>query len=62
MLDLETLLAEMVRIDSTNPGLAGGPGEAAFAAYVARHMEALGMEVPPGSNVPVAGGRGDQLP
>ena len=45
MLDLEALLAEMVRIDSTNPGLAGGPGEAAFAASLARQMEALGMEV-----------------
>jgi acetylornithine deacetylase len=45
MLDLETLLAEMVRIDSTNPGLAGGPGEAAFAAYLTRQMDALGMEV-----------------
>ena len=45
MLDLETLLAEMVRIDSSNPGLAGGPGEAAFAAYLARQMEALGMQV-----------------
>ena len=45
MLDLERLLAEMVCIDSTNPGLAGGPGEAAFAAYLARQMAALGMEV-----------------
>ena len=35
----------MVRIDSTNPGLAGGPGEAAFAAYLTRQMQALGMEV-----------------
>ena len=45
MSELETLLAEMVRIDSTNPGLAGGPGEAAFAAHLARHLERLGMEV-----------------
>jgi acetylornithine deacetylase len=42
---LETALAEMVRIDSTNPGLAGGPGEGAFAAHVAARMEQLGMEV-----------------
>ena len=44
MSELEALLAEMVRIDSTNPGLAGGPGEAAFAGHLARHMERLGME------------------
>jgi len=45
MSELETLLAGMVRIDSSNPGLAGGPGEAAFAAHLARLMEQLGMEV-----------------
>jgi acetylornithine deacetylase len=45
MPELETLLADMVRIDSTNPDLAGGPGEAAFAAHLARLMERLGMEV-----------------
>ena len=45
MPELETLLADMVRIDSSNPGLAGGPGEAAFAAHLARLMERLGMEV-----------------
>ncbi|HTX70777.1 MAG TPA: M20/M25/M40 family metallo-hydrolase [Thermoleophilia bacterium] len=45
MSELEPLLAEMVRIDSTNPGLAGGPGEAAFAAHLARRMERLGLEV-----------------
>ena len=45
MSELEALLAEMVRIDSTNPGLAGGPGEGAFAAWFARRLEALGMEV-----------------
>ena len=41
---LETLLAQMVRIDSSNPGLAGGPGEAAFAANLARRMADLDME------------------
>ena len=45
MSELEALLAEMVRIDSTNPGLAGGPGEGAFATWFARRLEALGMEV-----------------
>jgi len=45
MSGLEALLADMVRIDSSNPGLAGGPGEAAFAAHLARLMEQLGMEV-----------------
>ena len=45
MSELERLLAEMVRIDSTNPGLAGGPGEAAFAAYLAQRLEDLGLEV-----------------
>jgi acetylornithine deacetylase len=45
MSELETLLAAMVRIDSTNPGLAGGPGEAAFAGHLARHFERLGLEV-----------------
>ncbi len=45
MSKLETALAEMVRIDSTNPGLAGGPGEGAFAADLAARMERLGMEV-----------------
>ena len=45
MSELEALLAEMVRIDSTNPGLAGGPGEGAFAAWFARRLEGLGMEV-----------------
>jgi acetylornithine deacetylase len=45
MSGLETLLADMVRIDSSNPGLAGGPGEAAFAAHLARLMKQLGMEV-----------------
>ena len=45
MSELETLLAEMVRIDSTNPDLAGGPGEAAFAAYLGRRLEDLGLEV-----------------
>jgi acetylornithine deacetylase len=44
MSELEQSLAEMVRIDSTNPGM-GGPGEAAFAAYLARRMEELGLEV-----------------
>lgn len=44
MSKLESLLAEMVRIDSTNPDLAGGPGEGAFAGYLARRMERLGME------------------
>jgi acetylornithine deacetylase len=42
---LETLLADMVRIDSSNPDLSGGPGEAAFAAHLARLMKQLGMEV-----------------
>ena len=45
MSELESLLAEMVRIDSTNPGLAGGPGEGEFAAWFARRLEALGMDV-----------------
>ena len=45
MSELERLLAEMVRIDSTNPGLAGGPGEAEFVAFLARRMEELGLEV-----------------
>jgi acetylornithine deacetylase len=45
MSELQTLLADMVRIDSSNPDLAGGPGEAAFAAHLARLMERLGMEV-----------------
>jgi acetylornithine deacetylase len=45
MSELEALLAEMVRIDSTNPGLAGGPGEGAFAAWLARRLEGLGMDV-----------------
>jgi acetylornithine deacetylase len=45
MSELEPLLAEMVRIDSTNPGLAGGPGEADFVAYLARRFEELGLEV-----------------
>jgi acetylornithine deacetylase len=45
MSELETLLAEMVSIDSTNPDLAGGPGEAAFAAYLARRLESLGLDV-----------------
>ena len=44
MSELESLLAEMVRIDSTNPDLAGGPGEAVFAAYLERGMKSLGME------------------
>jgi acetylornithine deacetylase len=45
MSKLESALAEMVRIDSTNPGLAGGPGEGAFAADLAARMERLGMEI-----------------
>jgi len=45
MSELEALLAGMVRIDSSNPDLGGGPGEAAFAAHLARLMEKLGMEV-----------------
>jgi acetylornithine deacetylase len=45
MSELEELLAGMVRIDSTNPGLAGGPGEAAFAAHLAGLMADLGLEV-----------------
>jgi acetylornithine deacetylase len=45
MSKLESALAEMVRIDSTNPGLAGGPDEAAFAADLAARMERLGMEI-----------------
>lgn len=45
MSKVENLLAEMVRIDSVNPDLAGGPGEAAFAAHLARRMETLGMAV-----------------
>jgi acetylornithine deacetylase len=45
MSELVALLAEMVRIDSTNPGLAGGPGEGAFAAWFARRLEGLGMDV-----------------
>ena len=45
MSKLESVLAEMVRIDSTNPGLAGGPGEGVFAADLAARMERLGMEI-----------------
>ena len=44
MSELESLLAGMVRIDSTNPGLASGPGEGAFAAHLARLMRGHGME------------------
>jgi len=45
MSELERLLAEMVRIDSSNPGLTGGPGEAEVAAHLARRLEDLGLEV-----------------
>lgn len=38
-------LQEMVRIDSVNPGLSpGGAGEREMAAYMERHMQALGLE------------------
>ncbi len=45
MSELEALLADMVRIDSSNPGLSGGPGEAAFAAHLAGLMGRLGLDV-----------------
>jgi acetylornithine deacetylase len=39
-------LADLVRIDSTNPGLVpDGAGEAAVAEYVAEEMEEIGLEV-----------------
>jgi len=39
-------LADLVRIDSTNPGLVpDGAGEAVIAEYVATEMRALGLEV-----------------
>ena len=39
-------LADLVRLDSTNPGLVpGGAGEAAVAAYVAEAMRDLGLAV-----------------
>jgi len=39
-------LADLVRIDSTNPGLVpGGAGEAEVAEYLAADMRALGLEV-----------------
>jgi acetylornithine deacetylase len=39
-------LADLVRIDSTNPGLVpGGAGEAEIATYIAEAMRTLGLEV-----------------
>jgi acetylornithine deacetylase/succinyl-diaminopimelate desuccinylase-like protein len=45
MSELEPLLAEMVRIGGACPGLARGPGEAAFVAHLARLLEEPGREV-----------------
>ena len=43
---LESLLADMVAIDTTNPSLvAGAPGEAALVGYLARRLQAAGLEV-----------------
>lgn len=43
---LTRTLQDLVRINSINPALeAGGPGEAAIAAYVARALEACGLDV-----------------
>ncbi len=44
--ELTTLLADLVGIDSQNPGLVpGAPGEEELARYVARWLEAAGFEV-----------------
>ncbi len=43
---LTRTLADLVRINSVNPALAGdGPGEAEIAGYVARDLEDAGLEV-----------------
>jgi acetylornithine deacetylase len=43
---LDTVLAELVRIDSVNPSLVpGGAGEGRIAAHVAERLRALGMAV-----------------
>jgi acetylornithine deacetylase len=44
-LDARALLAEMVEIDSANPSMAPGPGEAQLARFVAGLGERLGAQV-----------------
>ena len=41
---LQTLLSELVACNSINPTLAGGPGERAIAALIARLLEAMGLQ------------------
>lgn len=44
--DVINLVSELVKIDSSNPWLvAGSPGEANVAAYIARWLEPLGVEI-----------------
>jgi len=44
--ELETLLSELVRIDSRNPWLIpGGPGEGALARFIADRLSATGAEI-----------------
>ena len=46
MSELATLLADLVRIDSVNPGLVpGGAGEGEIARFVAAWLERAGVEV-----------------
>lgn len=43
---IQTILSEMVSIDSVNPSLVGGgAGEREMAKYIAHHLERLGMQV-----------------
>uniref|UniRef100_UPI0035B2C1EB M20/M25/M40 family metallo-hydrolase n=1 Tax=Promineifilum sp. TaxID=2664178 RepID=UPI0035B2C1EB len=52
--DLEQLLTDLVAINSVNPDLVpGAPGEGEVAAYIARWLEAAGLEVH--RDEPVAG-------
>lgn len=53
MNDTETLLRDLVAINSINPDLIpGAPGEAEIAAYIARWLEAAGLEVHLHESVP----------
>jgi len=44
--ELESLLADLVRIDARNPWLIpGGPGEAAIARHIVERLRPLGVEI-----------------
>lgn len=43
--EVVTLLKKLIEIDSVNPNMRGGAGEAEISNFIAEHLESIGMEV-----------------